>query len=304
MRIREANGLSVWLTVDGEKLDEQTDRKTGDEETGIRMECFVCPKRNQEFTINAHLGRQKPWKKDWIAEPIHNGNSIHSLHIRKRWHVTHKMSTYYEEDEGGSLVETNLSFGDIVDPSVEEGEAEEGDDSDDTRDGTLVVDISRGEIERVKPTKRRISQRIREKESTSGTRRKAEEKTAFGEEFVYDETDREEPFLKFVFKVRSQAYLKRHKLLDKIPAQQHPSQVSRTVRLKAEPDAVPDEQIIPSSSFTSARQAYHPSYNRASKRELSVDESVIMETPEAKRLRLAEEKIKTLEDLIQQSRRR
>ncbi|WWD05744.1 hypothetical protein V865_003827 [Kwoniella europaea PYCC6329] len=257
MRIKEANGISVWLSVDGEKLEEQRVRKTGDEDDHVRMECFVCPKPHQEFTINVQLGL--------------NGHEIHSLHVRKRWHVTRKLSTFYEEDEDGELAESSLSFGYIADPD-DGDEPVEGDQSRDAEDGMIVVELSRGEIERVRPTKRRISQRVNVREGMDGrgdlasrTSHKAQQKTAYGEEFTYDLGDRERPYLKFVFKVRSQRYLINRGLLDRIPAQQHPSQVSRTVRLKAEPDEIIENE--PSSSIRTA-SAHHVRPKREPSEEL------------------------------------
>ncbi|OCF74964.1 hypothetical protein I204_03811 [Kwoniella mangroviensis CBS 8886] len=296
MRIKEANGISVWLSVDGDKLGEQRMRKTGDEDDHVRMECFVCPKPHQEFTINVHLGRQRPWKGDWIAEPIVNGHKIHSLHVRKRWHVTHKLSTFYEEDEDGELVESTLSFGYIADPD-DGDEPVEGDQSRDAEEGMIVVELSRGEIERVRPTKRRISQRVNVREGIdnrgdlpSGTSHKAQQKTAYGEEFTYDEGDGERPYLRFVFK--SQKYCRdrfetlefAHQTINAVPAQQHPSQVSRTVRLKADPDEIIENEL--SSSIRTA-SAYHARPKREPSEEL-------VETESAKRLRLAEEEIKSL----------
>ncbi|WVQ64889.1 uncharacterized protein L199_003058 [Kwoniella botswanensis] len=294
MRIKEANGISVWLSVDGDKLEEQRVRRTGEEDDHVRMECFVCPKPHQEFIKNVHLGRQKPWKGDWIAEPIVNGHEIHSLHVRKRWHVTHKLSTFYEEDEDGELAESSLSFGYIVDPD-DGDEPVEGDQSRDAEDGMIVVELSRGEIERVRPTKRRISQRVNVREGmdgreASGTSHKAQQKTIYGEEFTYDEGDRERPYLRFVFKVRSQRYLINNGLLDRLPAQQHPSQVSRTVRLKAEPDEIIENE--PSSSIRTA-SAYHVRPKREPSEEL-------VEAESAKRLRLAEEEIKSLKEMVRQ----
>ncbi|WVW80123.1 hypothetical protein I302_102098 [Kwoniella bestiolae CBS 10118] len=293
MRIKEANGLSVWLSVNGEKLDEVRVRKTGDEDGCFRMECF-------DFTTNVHLGRQKPWLGDWIAEPIISGNEIHALHIRKRWHVTHKLSTFFREDEDGDLLESDLSFGNIRNPPHREERAE-GDDSRDAEEGMIVVEISRGGIERNKPAKRRISQRVIEREEAdgrgevaSGSSRKAEEKTAYGQEFTYDEEDRERPYLKFVFKVRTRQYLVNQGLLDRVPAQQHSCQVSRTTRLKAEPDEDVDKARPTKSKKTADT-------DRRAKRELSedsVEDSV--KTDSAKRLRSAEEEIKSLKEMLHQ----
>ncbi|WRT65678.1 uncharacterized protein IL334_002623 [Kwoniella shivajii] len=297
MRIKEANGLSVWLAVDGEKLDEQTVRKTGDEDEGFRIECFLSPLAHQDYTIHVQLGRQSPWKGDWVAEPIINGQRIHSLHIRKRWHVTHGLDTYYQEERDGSLMEYPLCFGAIDDPT--QMEIREGDDSGDGGSNMVIVEISRGEIQRVKPSKRKIGQRVRPQESTTQigptTRsgRKCDGKTGYGEEFDYDEEDRQGPFLKFVFKIRNERYLVRNNLQDRVPAQQHPSQVSRTVRLKAEPDLDIDD--LPLSSSSTSRHKTNTQHS--SKRELPED-SVIPESESAKRLRMAENEIKQLKKLV------
>ncbi|WVR03864.1 hypothetical protein IAU60_000862 [Kwoniella sp. DSM 27419] len=298
MRIKEANGFSVYLTVDGEKVEEHRVRRTGDVGGSVRTECYISPVRNTVFSINAHLGRQKPWKGDWIAEARVDGQPTHALHVRKRWHVTHRMDTYFKENVEGDTEECQFEFADIPSPTYPEATA--GSRLHDEIPGTIVISVSRGEIDRVKPTRKRISHRFREMESGGRSTRagkavKRDSTMACGEEFIYDEADREEPFLRFVFKVRKQAYLVSKGLLDRLPAEQHPSQVSRSVRAKAEPDAETDQRVS-----TSSYQYEYP--RRGIKRSLSEDEEepdhVAQDQP-AKRLRDAEAEIQRLKRMVE-----
>ncbi|WWC60285.1 uncharacterized protein I303_102854 [Kwoniella dejecticola CBS 10117] len=308
MRVKETNGFSVWLGVgeENEKLVEQRIRKMRNPDGSFRMECYVCPKPDESFTINVHLGRQKPYTGDWIAEPVIDGQAINSLHVRKRWHVTHKMSTYFqkEEDEDGSL-ECDLSFGDIVNPEGEIFEA--GDTTLDEGRGTILVKMSRGEIEKEKAAKHNLRQQVtnsstghtRTFTSTKKNSRKAGKKAVFDEKWYYIEEDEKTPLITFVFKVRTQQYLMDHDLVSRVPAQQHPSQVSRTTRLKVEPDL--DFEPYGPSTSASTNGVVTQSRKRVCKVEESSDDQDVHETESAKRLRVAEERIKSLEVKFAQS---
>ncbi|WWC68653.1 uncharacterized protein I206_102584 [Kwoniella pini CBS 10737] len=235
MIAQDVNGICVTLTVDGgRKLDERLVNKTV-KNGRIRMECFVCPEPYQEFTINVRLGHQKPWENDWIAEPLIKGFKMLSLHLKKRNHINQEMSTGFERNYG-VLTECNLSFGRIVDPIGYD--KEEGEVSRDKSRGTIVVGIRRGYICKMKPELRQIHEVIDgpkgRNKITSGAGRVVGEKAAYDQEWSTFPEDRVDDFLTFVFKVRTPQYLQMKHLVERVPAQQHPCQVSRSVRIKAE----------------------------------------------------------------------
>ncbi|WWC68652.1 uncharacterized protein I206_102583 [Kwoniella pini CBS 10737] len=283
MRAKEANGFGVWLSVGGEKLSEQRLGKIEKENGRIRMECYVCPVPHEDLTINMQLGRQKPWTGDWIAIPWIDGKRIHAFHVRKRWHVTHKMTTFFKEING-DMMECNLTSGNIVNPTFED--FAEGVERMDFQKGIISVLVYRGDIEKEKPTRKRISTRSRDdepefderQEIASGSRHKVAKKAVYNETFHRDKDDRKHPFLTFVFK----EYLIDNEVVDEAPAQQHPCQVSEAIRLKAEPDEELNqshaEVSAPSISFT----ARPVNTNRHAKRELS-DDSVRFEPQRARR---------------------
>ncbi|WVF65753.1 hypothetical protein IAT40_000486 [Kwoniella sp. CBS 6097] len=290
MIAKEANAISVYLSVDGEKLEEHRVKKTGDEESR-RMECYVVPKPHSEYTINVRLGRQTPWPKDFIAEPSIGGQATHSLHVKRKWHRNHAMETYFKEDEDGDLMECQLNFGRIVNP---QNEVEEGNDMLDDDASTIVVAVSRAEIDKVKPMKKTISQRVRGGQNQSGhsarSTKRADQKMAYNEEPTYEKGDSSEvPFVKFIFKVRTHQYLYDRGLIEKKPAQQHPSQVARSVRIKAEPGLELDD--------TPSRAQAYGSYARAPKREHDED-NIRSESEAIKRCRMQEQRIQQLEDMI------
>ncbi|KAK8861555.1 hypothetical protein IAR55_002377 [Kwoniella newhampshirensis] len=242
MRAKEFNGFEAYLTVDGEKLHEHNLVKLGGEGRVRRLECYIEPKPHTEFAINVRLGRRKPWTGDLIAEPTIDGRPTHSLHVRKNWHRTHFMDTLFEEDAMGQLSECKMTFGSLEDlrryGSNGEGDYEVGNDE---REGVISIAVSRGEVEKIKPVKMKISQSLRRDNGKGGVVGKgrsveSDERAAFGEEFRYDEKDAHDPWVKFVFKIRSREYLDKNKLYDRIPAQQHPLQVANHIKLKAEPE--------------------------------------------------------------------
>ncbi|OCF30581.1 hypothetical protein I316_07783 [Kwoniella heveanensis BCC8398] len=295
MIAKEANSISVYLSVDGEKLEEHRVRKTGDEESR-RLECFVIPKPHTEYAINVRLGRQKPWSMDFIAEPSVGGQAVHSLHVKRKWHRNHSMETFFKQDEDGKLMECRFEFGRTVNP---QREVDEGSDELDNDTSTIVVAISRAEINKVKPMKKTISQRVRDRQdqtsnSTQGSNSTegADQKMAFDEEATYEAGDSSEnPFLKFVFKLRTHQHLYDRGLIEKKPSQQHPSQVARSVRIKADPD------MKFGNTPTTSAQAYQPYSRGSAKREHDV-EDIRSESEAIKRCKMQEQRIQQLEDLV------
>ncbi|WVQ93399.1 hypothetical protein IAU59_000469 [Kwoniella sp. CBS 9459] len=308
MIAKEANAISVYLSVDGEKLEEHHVKKTGNDQSR-RMECFVIPKPNSKYVINVRLGRQTPWVKDFVAEPSISGQATHSLHVRRKWHRSHTMVTLFEEDEDGGLLESELNFGRVVDP---QNEVEEGADSSAADAKAIVVAISRAEIERIKPAKKRIKQLVKNRENrhgdattgrlltlvscvaVAGGLNEGVKRWHITKKTTYQEGDSSEnPFVKFVFKVRSHQYLYARGLIEKKPAQQHPAQVSRSVRIKAEPGDDYDEPP--------PRNQTHNPYSGSTKREHD-DEDIRSESEAAKRCRMYERKIQQLEDMVRSLR--
>ncbi|WWC60284.1 uncharacterized protein I303_102853 [Kwoniella dejecticola CBS 10117] len=262
MIAQDCNSLCVFLSVDGEKLDERLVAKTMSGGR-TRMECYVCPEPYQEYTINVRLGRQKPWEGDWLAEPFINGSRTHTLFIKKKFHVNHEMSTFFKI-ENNSYSECNLSFGRIVDP--DEDEAKDGDDSKDGQIGTIIVKVSRGEIVKIKPEMRKLKVADIEKEHhngiPTGRGREVEQSAAFGEEFTTFKQDRNKEIATFVFKVRAAEYLQGLGLVEKIPAQQHPCQVSQTIRIKAESGKNKSHSIAPAALSSRERQKQNYSHEK------------------------------------------
>ncbi|WWD16536.1 hypothetical protein CI109_100963 [Kwoniella shandongensis] len=286
MRAKHHNGFEAYLTVDGEKLHEHRLKKSGEEGDVWKMECYVEVKPQMVFTINVRLGRRTPWKSDLIAEPTIDGRSIHSLHVKKNWHRAHTLHTVFEEDPDGDLKECQLTFGKSSDLDTW-GEVDDNDDDDDGR-GTITIEVSRGEVEKIKPVKKRIEQRINGRGNgrggvIAGNSIASVQNTAFAEEFRYDDEDCQQPWIRFVFKYRTRDCLIRNRLLDRIPAQQHPVQVCYSTKVKVEPDtplSSDDEQIDPevnSSAFGVAvplHSSTQPSRSIKRERDESMDQRI------------------------------